>query len=129
MTASQPWLVFMSHGLKSGPLPKADLYLDCRCIENPFRISGLCNGSADGEQKLIAWMYANNLPIIEAMMDMIDSAVHTLPARRRDETNPWARPLTVCFFCAYGQHRSVTMKRIVAKELTDTEPTWKIEVA
>lgn len=110
-TSAIPSLVFISHGLKSGPLPKADLYLDCRAIVNPVRVGGL-NLSLPS---LTTWMRANNEPIINLFTATIEVALQQVGDRRRGE-NPTSRPFVICTLCAYGQHRSVAMKKILATE-------------
>ena len=103
-------LRFISHGLKNGPLPKADLYLDCRVIVNPFLEGGLFINHA----ALVVWMKQNNQPTIDVFIKLILQGLSTLSPRRRSPDEDPHRPMIICLFCAYGQHRSVAMKQLLA---------------
>lgn len=86
----------------------ADLYIDCRGIVNPFRDSKLMAG---GQDALNAWMWEKNAGYIEAAHEMVKTAYAT--AGTRNSFSDPNKPLTVCFFCLAGQHRSPAMKRAV----------------
>lgn len=91
----------------------ADLYIDCRGIVNPFRDPTLA-GHHGSSQVLKDWMRKNNSPYIGAAEDMIEVAIHT--AGTRNSFSDPNKPLTVCFFCLAGQHRSPAMKHVVAED-------------
>ena len=104
----------ISAGLKGGPLPKADHYLDCRVIPNPHHALG---GEVGGSPKLRAWVMEHGERWVKRYAhDVVDGLSNMVP-RRRGESNPYARPYTVCCFCAYGQHRSPTMKWLLSEQI------------
>lgn len=120
-------LVLISAGIKkTNPLPKADLYLDCRGIVNPHKIPAF--QTQTGAAKSIQdWIMEQASPSVEHMTQLVLSALDAIPYRRLDELKPFDRPVVVCFFCAYGQHRSVAVKHIVGKRLADAGLDVKVE--
>lgn len=112
MPAKAPTIRLQSHGIKLGPIPKSDLILDCRAIRNPYRILA----GADLEH-LIDWCRSHNAGIVDAYMTITLTALETLHDRRRDHTDPLATPFVVTTVCAYGQHRSVAVKHLLAERL------------
>lgn len=103
---------FRSTGFKSGALPKADLVIDCRGIPNPYHAFG---GAMRGtDPKVQAWIRHWGGIAIDGMSDLIYSALYHVYPRRKDMTDPHSRPFVVLFVCAYGVHRSVACKHILA---------------
>lgn len=116
-------LVLMSSG-KSAVLSgqvNADLYIDCRGIFNPFRVFPHKTGD---DPEVLEWMKSNNQDYIEAAIKMVKTALETAPSRnsfragsssqeKRIGLQDASKPLTVCFFCLAGVHRSRAMKNIL----------------
>lgn len=121
-----PQLTLISTGVKSGPLPKADLYLDCRVIRNPFHVPELKGASGD-DAKVQKWVMEANPEIYKRFVETVDDLIDTLPARRQGE-QPFERPVVVCFMCAHGVHRSRAMKNLVGYAL-QARKDLKVEVA
>lgn len=101
----------ISAGLKGGPLPKADCYLDCRGIENPMR-HGYANGVMLGAQSIVI---TENYSQLNAFQRIIKDHIHQLPNRRGKDWDQ--KPFVICCMCAHGIHRSVAVKHILASEL------------
>lgn len=95
-------------------MPPADLYLDCRVIPNPFLLFGHKDGSNHDVQK---WMKEHAPLWIESFYDTIIESIAQIPTRRKGKEDPWADPYRVCFMCAWGIHRSMAMKHIIAEYL------------
>ena len=107
-------LIFTNHGLKGGKeLPKADLYLDCRGVANPFHQASLA--SLTGDSKAVQnWVMMESPDTIVAFKHQIEEGLTRIPIRRRDEADPYSRPFTICCMCAHGIHRSRAVKHILA---------------
>jgi RNase adaptor protein for sRNA GlmZ degradation len=107
-------VILMSSG-KSAVLSSkvdADLFIDCRGIVNPFRHPELGKLGPDG---LLKWMFQENDAYIDAACVQVSSAFKT--ASTRNSFKDPLKPLTVCFFCLAGQHRSPAMKKAVEVRL------------
>ena len=125
-------LRLISYGLKTNKgnagngfrsIPVADFYLDCRGVpddKNRIRVSFQETLSL---RKSIESFGAASL---DAMFDSILESIEFLESRRDDRADPFADPYVVCFFCAFGMHRSKTCKQILAERLV--EDGWKVEV-
>lgn len=101
------------------PLPKADLYFDCRVIRNPYHAPGMASLGGD-HPKLQEWCLAENADVLDKFLSLINVGLTTIPDRRRDvKEGAFSVPVTLAFFCAYGVHRSVAMKHLVAKKLLE----------
>lgn len=100
------------------PLPKADIYLDCRVIENPYHAKGIKASLGGDHPSLLAWTRAHNGNVIAQFLALINFGLSNIPNRRRETPDPFAAPVVIAFFCAYGVHRSVAMKHLMAEELT-----------
>lgn len=114
-----PAVILFSTGLKSAAsLPKADLYLDCRSMANPFHEPKLAAMSGDAEI-VQDWMREKSGETILAYLQQIKDTLITLPLRRANSSSGKTPddPLTVCCFCAHGIHRSRATKHILAREL------------
>jgi len=107
----------ISFGFKRGlPPGKVDLYIDCRSIPNPFHaLRGV--GGATTEKK--AWVLEYGAEIVEAFETQIKVALRQIPSRRREMAveEMFTRPFVIACGCAYGQHRSVAVKHILAERL------------
>ena len=118
-------LTFLNRGLKGtgGQLPKAYLYIDCRGL--PDAATEGPGGSGDSVQ-VQDYMKLNAPESLDAMVQIIDGAVNRIPQRRRGETDPYARPIEICCFCAFGMHRSRAAKHILAQRCK--ELGYQVEV-
>lgn len=114
LPAKKPKVLVQSHGIKNGPIPKSDWIVDCRVIQNPFRALRGADLPA-----LIRWCREKNAHIIEAVTIMLQEGLLTMHDRRRDHTDALATPFVITFLCAYGQHRSVAMKHILAERIKE----------
>ena len=88
----------------------ADYYIDCRVVRNPFRIFPHKTGD---DVEVQGWMASNNFKFLRAAADMIQLGIETAPTRNSYKNTP----LTVCFFCKAGVHRSRSSKHVVAQML------------
>lgn len=94
---------------------KADLYLDCRGIRNPYRDPVL--GGLTGDSPVLQdWLWTENHDAIRAMTDLIKIASTTHRSRNSYREGD---PLVVCFFCLAGIHRSRGMKHVVGQLLRE----------
>lgn len=100
----------------------ADLFIDCRGIVNPFRNAELMRG---GPEAIDNWMWKENRDYITAASLQIQTAFQT--AHTRNSFKDPNKPLTVCFFCLAGQHRSPAMKRALGASLK--AEGFQVEVA
>lgn len=107
-----PKLVLVSWGRKSGkPEPKADLHIDCRGLAE----AGILGVGSDlSFQKELEKQSQDS---IGAIYTLIVDSLQRIPRRRRDRPDPYADPYVVCFACAWGVHRSVATKHIMAHRL------------
>lgn len=111
-------LVLMSAGksaVLSGKVP-ADLYIDCRGMVNPFR-DPVLGGKTGDDPEVQKWISEKNSPYVEGVLAMIETAIKSAPTRGSFQRE--AKPLTVCFFCLAGVHRSRGMKNVIAKALKE----------
>lgn len=113
---SQLKLVLISAGVKSGPLPPADLYLDCRGIPNPVYASGLGGGTGD-DKHIQDWVKTHAKVEMNLFTEQIIASIPQIKTRRNHDTDPFAKPYTVAFLCAHGIHRSRSMKNLIAQRL------------
>ena len=91
-------MIFTSHGLKrKRPLPKADLYLDCR----------MCKDNVSPKE--IAKTNRLELTFFE---ELIENSLLSLVTRRYPK-HPYHRPFTVCCLCAWGSNRSPAVARLL----------------
>jgi RNase adaptor protein for sRNA GlmZ degradation len=93
----------------------ADLYIDCRGMINPFRDPDLGHLTGD-DPKVQDWIKQNNSAYVGACLDQILTAVQSSASRNSFKRAP-EKPLTVCFFCMAGVHRSRGMKHVVGEIL------------
>lgn len=102
-----PTIVLMSHGLKARGLtvPQAHCYLDARALPD-------ANNNPLARDP--AWMRAavDLRPYMQILLD----GYSMLPARR--DAARRMEPFRVCCLCAFGRHRSVALKQLLAAELT-----------
>jgi len=111
-------LIFSSSGLKAGPLPEGkDIYLDCRVLMDPTRaVAGAMHTVPGGESALtqnqIA-VYSGNA--LDAMETLVFAGTATLPNRRKNGSSKPLDIMTIHCFCAWGVHRSVAAKHILAE--------------
>ena len=113
-------LILLSHGIKHGSMPKADFYVDCRCVADPLRGG---ETSLGGGIKFIEKFSHQTLATIQFM---ISDAIELIPARRHEKTDPFADPFIICFFCAHGMHRSPAVKHIMSRKLL--ADGYKVEI-
>lgn len=117
-------LIFSSSGLKTGPLPMGkDYYIDCRAVPDPTRVVKKAADyhyapgvSGDGSMIPVQNWIRDHISI-PTYVKLISDMLKTIPSRR--ENNPKKDeldPVTIHTFCAYGVHRSVAMKWILARE-------------
>src|SRR3990167_2332721 len=92
-------------------LPKADLYIDARVIPE----KGI-NGVDGASPEFQAGVIARAPETIKRMVDTVIGGLALIGDRRR-EKDPYEDPVEVCFFCAYGIHRSKASALIVADRL------------
>lgn len=114
-----PEITLISTGLKSGAaLPKADLYIDCRPMANPFHEPKL--GAMSGDAEIVQeWVEARSPDLVQAYLQQIKDTLETLPLRRANSSSGKTPndPLIICCFCAHGIHRSRATKHILARKL------------
>ena len=111
-------LKLISFGLKTthgADEPPADLYVDCRGVWDPT-LNGI-KASKSGDTEEVQAAIKGAAPV-DAYYRMIVCGFENIPKRRRGEANPYARPYTIAFFCAYGIHRSRAMKHLIGNRLT-----------
>lgn len=92
-------------------LPKADLYVDCRVVPE----KGI-KGFSGQNLEFQAGVLAAAPETIKRIVDTVVGGLALAGDRRHDE-NPYAKPFTVCFFCAYGMHRSPSTALLVTERL------------
>lgn len=93
----------------------ADLYIDCRGMVNPYRDPVL--GGKSGDDPVVQeWVREHNSGYVGAAVEMIYTAYKTAASRNSFKRDP-LKPLTVCFFCMAGVHRSRGMKNVVGSVL------------
>lgn len=110
-------------GVLGGQVP-ADLYIDCRGMVNPYRDPVL--GGLDGDSEVLQdWIRQHNKMYLEACFNQVRVAELTASSRNSFKSAP-QKPLTVCFFCLAGVHRSRGMKNVVAAELK--QAGYEVEV-
>jgi RNase adaptor protein for sRNA GlmZ degradation len=116
---------FISAGVKSGPLPPADYYLDCRVVYNPFHDPTLAGKTGDD---LSVQLKVRELsPSVDAMRDLLREAIRRIPTRRKGEgKDPYEKPFVVCCFCAHGIHRSRSVKHLLSRDMIAAG--FKVEV-
>lgn len=122
-------LVLINDGWKSinttHPLPKADLYLDCRPLPNPFHDAATRPFSGD-DSKVQDWMLERAQPFLKSFYQQIVDGLERIPDRRAQDEHPFEKPYTVCLLCAHGIHRSRAMKHILGAKLK--AGGWTVEV-
>ena len=94
-------------------LPRADFYVDCRGVAE----RGL---HEKGTGKSLAFQAAVETASPAALTHIhasILEAIAKVPDRRRERPDPFTDPFTICFFCAWGMHRSVATKYIMGERL------------
>lgn len=109
----------ISFGWKGNDRPSADLYLDCRAMHNPALHSTATLSSTGDDPKMIQWVMEDedNIRLAQAFVQVINIALKQIMDRRRGEEKPYARPFTVACACAYGVHRSRSMKHTIGYAL------------
>lgn len=115
-------ILLISFGFKAvgKNLPKADIYLDCRSIPNPHHAPEVSKLSGD-DPLLIKWIRENGQGVHEVFFDQLMIAIRQIPSRRRELSveEMFSAPFIVACGCAYGVHRSVAIKHLLAKMLED----------
>lgn len=114
-------ILLKSFGLKavskqdgSYKLPSADIYLDCRILPNPH----YANMPSGDSQQTQDWLMKRVEPaVLNGFISSILQGMQTLGQRRINSANKDASTLRVATFCAFGIHRSVAMKHLLAEEL------------
>lgn len=101
----------------------ADLYIDCRGMVNPYR-DPVLGGKSGDDQEVQNWIVDNNGPYLDAVLTQIEVASQTAASRGSFHREP-GKPLTVCFFCMAGVHRSRGMKNVVGRIIQEE---WKVPV-
>ena len=94
-------------------LPRADFYVDCRGVAE----RGL---HSKGTGKSLAFQAAVEMASPAALTHIhasILEAIAKVPDRRRERPDPLKDPFTICFFCAWGMHRSVATKYLMGERL------------
>ena len=114
-------LILYSYGLKSNAgdaskgfrsIPIADLYLDCRGVVE----KGVPGGS--GTSPLFQEGVEKGSPTtITSFHRIIEDSLDKIATRRADREDPYEDPYVIVFLCAWGIHRSVASKFILAKRL------------
>lgn len=97
----------------------ADLYIDCRGINNPHRDPEIGHLTGD-DPKVHHWLLKHNFSYATSAMEMILTALNSAQTRNSFKASP-DKPLTVCFFCLAGVHRSRGMKHVVGKLLRGSQ--------
>lgn len=107
-------LVFQSYGLKTAkPIPKADLYFDCRCVVDG---SSVPNVGGTGDSKAMQdYVKAMSPMSINGFVGQLREGIARIPSRRSDREDPFADPFVVLCMCAHGIHRSRSVKNILAE--------------
>lgn len=112
-----PKLILRNKGIKSGPIPPADLYLDCRALYNPFHDLS-CEGSGDlPSVQALVWKHSEGS--VRAMAKIVEEAITRIPVRRREAADPFEEPFVIVCLCAHGIHRSRATKYLLADLLKD----------
>lgn len=126
---SKSKLILINDGWKSisaqHPLPKADLYLDCRPLPNPFhdKMVGGLSGDSPATQD---WMLQRAQPFLKSFYQQVVDGLIRIPSRRQGDGDPFSKPYTICLLCAHGIHRSRAMKHILGAKLK--AGGWIVEV-
>lgn len=106
-------LIFQSYGLKtSKPIPKADLYFDCRCVVDGSGAKGI---GGTGDSKAMQDYVKQMSPMsINGFVGQLREGIARIPDRRSDRPDPFDEPFVVLCMCAHGIHRSRSVKNILA---------------
>jgi RNase adaptor protein for sRNA GlmZ degradation len=103
-------------GLGNQPLPKADLYLDCRGLPDASAESSF-SGKTGDHTAVQVWVNSQAPKLVQAYRDAVLESLANIPHRRRAEEKPYGRPFRVACFCAFGIHRSRAMKHLLHSTL------------
>ena len=115
-------LVLMSTGVKLNEgaakkgfvsLPQADLYIDCRGIKE----KGLHAKGTGADVAFQEAVQEASQTALEAIYALIVEGAKKIPDRRGEKAEPFKEPFRVCFFCAWGIHRSVATKHLLGRRL------------
>jgi RNase adaptor protein for sRNA GlmZ degradation len=110
-------IILISAGLKPNrTLPKADLYLDCRSIANPFHADPKISSMSGDAEVVQEWVEQRSEESIRAFLAQVNESILRLPIRRQGK-DPFSEPFVICPFCAHGIHRSKAMKHILKRRL------------
>jgi UPF0042 nucleotide-binding protein len=110
----------LSFGFKYGLPPEADIIMDVRFLPNPFYVDHLRD--LDGrDQAVVEYVMAQEegRQFVKYFRDLIDFVV---PLYRREGKSY----LVIAIGCTGGQHRSVTVVRLLAEQLTAFSDTISI---
>lgn len=135
MNNSRVHLIFTNHGLRKGPPPPADLYIDARSCADPtsanykrrepdaeliaHNLYDMLTGIDTGEDKKVQrWIEKESPQSFASFMMQVEAAMERIPSRRRGEKDPYAKPFVVCCLCAWGIHRSRATKHILAERFS-----------
>jgi RNase adaptor protein for sRNA GlmZ degradation len=94
----------------------ADLFIDCRGMVNPYRDPALGHLTGDSPE-MQDWIKEKNAPYVRGVLAIINTAIISFPTRGGGAGKGVGVPLTVCFFCLAGVHRSRGMKHVIAEAL------------
>jgi RNase adaptor protein for sRNA GlmZ degradation len=103
----------------------ADLFIDCRGMVNPFR-DPVLSGKTGDDPEVQNWILSYNKDYIEACRLQIIVALAS--ASSRNSFKACDKPLTVCFFCLAGVHRSRGMKNVLGQVFRHILGGDKVEV-
>lgn len=130
---TKPLIILTSFGLKNQPktkdgepiFPAADYYVDCRIMPDAANKVGV---SGTGDFPAIqAWLEDQASGRLELIEDLVEHAIEMIPIRRKELADPWAKPMRIAFFCAFGVHRSRATKNIIAARLKEAGYTVNVE--
>lgn len=114
-------LILSSDGVKKSAergLPRADLLIDCRILREHFKFmeggaafTGMASGTNPSFRAALESANALQLGLIK---EYVRAGIDAIPSRRGELADPYSKPFSICFFCAWGIHRSVSAKYILA---------------
>ena len=100
-------ITVISCGASNGPLPHADLSVDCRRMPDPSEFVHDTPGTSPAVGQLIFRMN----PLVKDFLDLIVTAVRILADAQDD--------VQVVLYCSAGWHRSVSAAEYVAAHVRD----------
>ncbi len=107
----------LSHGLKKGTAPKADIYVDARGLPDHAQ-----SGTPEEQAQI-----RNSIPF-GAYKEIVLHGLQSIGSRRANRPpNLKNVPIRICTLCAFGISRSVALKRLLRIELMKTFPQREIK--